>query len=215
MFCIDRCVIESVNMLKKIALVVIVLLAGMFLLANAFILSFHGSIVPAAAVPERNVALVFGGGMKSPGVMTDMQTDRVVEAVALYKAGKVKKLMMTGDDGVYVNDEVTFMRQYAIQQGVLAADVSVDPHGYRTYESCYRARHVYGLTSTIAISQEFQLSRIIYLCQGFGINTLGVAADLRDYGFASYKMNVREALARLKAFWQFSITRPMPISLEK
>ncbi len=202
-------------MLKKIILVIVVFSMGMFLIANAFILSFQGSIIPAGAVPERHIALIFGGGMKAPGIMSDMQTDRVIQGVALYNAGKVKKLMMTGDDGAYYSDEVTFMKQYAIELGVPLEDILVDPHGYRTYESCYREFHVYGMTSTIAVSNKFHLSRIAYLCQGFGIDTLGVAADLRDYGFDEYKMNVREALARLKAFWQFSITRPLPISLEK
>lgn len=202
-------------MFKKIILVIVIFCAGWLLIANALILSYHGFIVSASTVPARPVGLVFGGGMKSPGVMSDMQTDRVIQGVALYKAGKVQKLMMTGDDGGYVGDEVTFMKQYAIDQGVPAQDIMVDPHGYRTYESCYRERYIYGLTSTIAISQEFHLSRIMYLCQGFGIDTIGVAADLHDYGFYSYKMSVREALARLKAFWQFAITHPKPMSLEK
>lgn len=202
-------------MFKKIIFVIVIFFGSWFLIANALILSFHGLIIPAATVPERPIGLIFGGGMKSSGIMSDMQTDRVIEGVALYKAGKVTKLMMTGDDGGYVGDEVTFMKQYALEHGVPASDILVDPHGYRTYESCYRERYVYGLTSVIAVSQTFHLSRILYLCQGFGIETLGVAADLRDYGFDGYKMEVREALARLKAFWQLAITRPMPRSLEK
>lgn len=202
-------------MIKKSIVIVLVIGLGLTLLVNSFILSYGSYIVSMDAIPERPMALIFGGGMKSPGVMSDMQTDRVLQGVALYQHGKVHKLMMTGDDGGYVGDEVTFMRQRAIDEGVPAKDILVDPHGYRTYESCYREKNIYGVTSTLVVSQSFHLSRILYLCRGFGIEALGVAADRRGYGWQIWWMNIREALARIKAFWQFEITHPQPMSAEK
>lgn len=188
---------------------------GLTLLINSYILSYGSYTVSMDAIPERPLALIFGGGMQSPGVMSAMQTDRVLQGVALYQHGKVHKLMMTGDDGGYVGDEVTFMRQRAIDEGVSAKDILVDPHGYRTYESCYREKFLYGVTSTLVVSQSFHLPRIAYLCRGFGIDTLGVAADRQSYGRQTWWMALREALARVKAFWQFEITHPQPVSMEK
>lgn len=183
--------------------------------ANALILRWPHQVISVADAPTSSIALVFGGGMKDATTMSDLQADRVSVGIELYKQGKVKKIMMTGDDGAYVSDEVDAMRKAALDAGVPADDILVDPHGYRTYESCYREHFVYGLDSAIAISQNFHLARISYLCDHFGLKTVGIAADLRDYGFTKYKMNIREFGARLKAWWQIVVTKPPPMSLEK
>jgi SanA protein len=74
---------------------------------------------------------------------------------------------------------------------------------------------VYGVTQALVISQEFHLPRIMYLCNGLGINVTGVAADLRDYGYAGYKAEARELLARVKGWWQLEVSKPQPRSLQK
>lgn len=190
--------------------------AGLVILwyANAVILSyntniFHSDVTNVANIPTSTTALIFGGGMKSPTEMSDMQYDRVLVGVDLYKLGKVQKLFLTGDDGAFRGDEISAMRALAVSEGVPAEDIVADPHGYRTYESCYREAQVYGVTSTIAISQSFHLPRIRYLCEHFGIKTIGVAADARQYD-SWWVQNAREWLARLKAWWQVEITKPDP-----
>jgi vancomycin permeability regulator SanA len=160
--------------------------------------------------PTSTLGLVFGAGVKKDGTPTPMLADRIYAGVALYKAGKVQKLMMTGDDGRMWSNEVDSMRSVAVQLGVPAENIIVDRHGYRTYESCYREAKVYGVTSTIVISQAFHLSRIMYLCDNFGISSIGVASDFGNYGWDEYWMEVREAGARLKAWWQVNFTKPLP-----
>lgn len=169
-------------------------------------------------VGEADVALVFGGGMKGDGVtMSDLQTERVDAAVALYQAGKVTRLVMTGDDGQNRVNEVDAMMAHAIAAGVPTSSVSTDPHGYNTYSSCYRARHEYALQTgeVIAVSQRFHLRRIAYICNSFGIAVTPFEADRGPYGFwgAVWGMHVREYLARLKAVWQVEVTHPPPIEL--
>ncbi len=184
--------------------------AVVLLMANVIVVSKQKYIFSFETVPTSSVALVFGGGMHSKTEMSTMQKDRVIRGVELYKAGKVFKIMMTGDDGETSGDnEVGAMRQFAIDSGVPASDVFVDPHGYRTYESCYRERYVYDITSIIAVSQSFHLPRIIYFCRGFGIETVGVASDLQPYGWRTVLSNVREVGARLKGWWQKEISKPM------
>lgn len=161
---------------------------------------------------EMPVAMVFGGGMLENGDETPMQYDRVEVGVQLYKEGKVGKLLITGDDGRRVVNEVDTMKQHAIEKGVPESDIVVDPAGLRTYESCYRAKEIYGITHAIGVSQDFHLSRIIYFCSRHGINIVGFSADKRVYD-NQMKMEVREAFARVKGWWQQEITKPKPTYL--
>lgn len=200
--------------MKKLFLLAVGLGIAMTIHANLEILP-HGSEVVSAVAdsPTGTVALVFGGGMKTTSTMSEIQEDRVIRGIELYKAGKVEKLLMTGDDGARVVDEVHPMRDYAVAHGVATEDIMIDPHGYRTYESCYRAGKVYGITEAVAVSQRFHLPRILYMCNSLGVKTAGVAADLRTY-HAIWKMQAREIGARLKGWWQIEVTKPEAGSLE-
>lgn len=183
--------------------------------ANFSILRYKKYIVSPIDVPTSSVGLVFGGGVNDEGKLDSMPFDRVLAGVALYKLEKVKKLMMTGDDGQVRMNEVGAMSETARAYGLPKDDILIDPHGYRTYESCYREAKIYGINNVIAVSQEFHLPRIIYMCRHFGIETVGVAADFRGYGKDSVYMSVREMGARLKAWWQINITKPLPRKLTK
>lgn len=174
------------------------------LFSNLYILSFgKGKILSSVeTVSSAPVALVFGGGMKDDGVtMSEMQEDRVKRAIELYKAGKVQRLVMTGDDGGNNANEVGAMKKYAIENGVPAIAIEIDSHGYNTFKSCSRAKQVFHLDEVIAISQTFHLSRILYFCSHDGIKITGVSADLRDYGWRGkiWTGGMREWLARVKA----------------
>ncbi|MFB6225824.1 MAG: hypothetical protein ABEJ02_00555, partial [Candidatus Paceibacteria bacterium] len=75
------------------------------------------------------------------------------------------------------------------------------------YESCHRANNVFGIDKMAAVSQNYHLSRIAYICSNFGIKTLGISANLSDYETTG---GIREVLARAKAVWQTEVTRPHP-----
>ncbi len=191
-----------------------------FVVTNVMILAYGGSRITSDVheLPHTPIGLVFGGGMKSPTEMSDMQTDRMKRGVELYNLKKIDKLMLTGDDGAFRSNEIAAMRAYALSAGVPETDILTDPHGYRTYESCYREHYVYGLTSTIAISQSFHLPRIRYFCEHFGIKTLALAADLRDYHedrHSIWTMYGRESLARVKGWWHVAVTKPLPRTLSR
>lgn len=148
--------------------------------------------------------------MRGKGLQTDMQYDRVKQGIELYHTKKIQKLMFTGDDGALRADEISAMKQMALDAAVPPQDILIDPHGYRTYESCRRARFEYGLNEVIAISQSFHLPRIRYLCEHFGVRTIGLSADLRDYEEV-WTPYLREALARVKAWselFRYDVTHP-------
>ena len=204
---------------KFITVSLTAIVAGVFLFflifSNLVILQNKRNMMFVEDAPTSSLALVFGGGLNNDGSPNDMAMDRVIEGVALYKSGKVAKIMITGDDGQRYGNEVDVMKKAAVDFGVPEEKILLDRHGYRTYESCFREARVYGVTDVIAVSQAFHLPRIIYLCENFGIKTYGVAADLRDYGADSFKMGIREVAARLKAWWQVRISHPLPTTMEK
>jgi len=200
-------------------LLLIIFAVGFFLRANTVIDTYYGAQHIYAhndlsSVPTSSVALVFGAGLRSDGTPSIALRDRVLSGVDLYTAGKVQKLLMTGDNGHRFYDEATAMKRLAIEAGVPEEDIVLDYAGFRTYESCYRARDIFELTQVIAVSQAYHLPRIRYICERLGIDTIGYSADRSVYPPRFVRAwNIRESLAKVKALWQVEITRPEPTFL--
>jgi vancomycin permeability regulator SanA len=166
-------------------------------------------------VPHQRVVLVFGAGIRADGRLTRVLADRVEAAIALYQAGRVQKLLLTGDNSSQYYDEVSAMRRYALERGVAATDVILDYAGFSTYESCYRAQAIFGLQEAVLVTQQYHLPRALYTCQQLGVAAVGYGVD--DWGvYPAALMSrfvVREALATAKALWQVHVTRPAPTFL--
>jgi vancomycin permeability regulator SanA len=154
----------------------------------------------AATLPAHHVALVFGAGLNGAGGPSAVLYDRVATGVALDRAGKVAKLLMTGDNSQVDYNEVGVMRQTALDLGVPATDIVLDYAGFRTYDSCYRARDVFGLRAATLVTNRFHLPRALYTCQALGLDVVGVDADRRPYAGTAY-WTVREVLALPVAAW--------------
>ena len=171
-------------------------------------LRYRGRIVTSEAVEHRPVAIVFGAGVYPDGRLSPMLADRVLTAVDLYQAGKVDKLLMTGDNSIATYNEPWHMAEYAIARGVPETDIAFDYAGRRTYASCWRAKHIFGLDQVVLVTQRFHLPRALYLCESLGLDARGVAADRRDYGLASTRYALREMLARVKAWLDIHLLHP-------
>jgi SanA protein len=131
--------------------------------------------------PARRVAIVLGARVYPNGSLSGMLRDRVETAVALYKAGKVQKILMTGDNSREDYNEPDAMKAHAIKLGVRAADIQPDYGGRRTYDSCYRARAIFEVDSAIVVTQAFHLPRTLFTCSQLGLEAVGVVADQRVY----------------------------------
>ncbi|MCB0112811.1 MAG: YdcF family protein, partial [Caldilineaceae bacterium] len=131
--------------------------------------------------PSGRVAVVFGARVYASGRLSAMLRDRVETAVQLYEAGKVQKILVSGDNSSVYYNEPDAMAAYAIERGVPAEDVQPDYAGLRTYDTCYRAHAVFGLDEAILVTQRFHLPRAIFTCEQLGIDVVGVAADQREY----------------------------------
>ena len=165
-----------------------VLLTGLFLIftlgfklwvdtrANGLIYTYD-----SPKLPGKHVALVLGAGLNVRGEPSAILYDRVATAADLYKAGKVKKLLMSGDNGDVDYNEVEAMRHAAVELGVPDADIVLDYAGFNTWDSCYRARDVFGQKDVLIVTQKFHLPRALYVCRHLGVSAIGVAADRQPY----------------------------------
>ncbi len=207
-------------MLKKILkttirwAAILSLIAVMVLAVPRLVTAFFSSarIFSADQAPQKRVAIVFGAGLWRDGSPTPVLRDRVATAAQLYFAGKVEKLLMSGDNSTANYNEPAAMQSYALGLGVPEDAIVLDYAGRRTYDTCYRAREIFGLQQAILVTQQFHLPRAIYLCNSLGIDAVGVRADLRQYRKRSlFFWNLRETPATLVALWEAHISRPEPI----
>jgi SanA protein len=173
----------------------------------------HSRIYRSAAdVPSAPVAIVFGAGLYRNGTATPVLADRVAAAVDLYRAGKVRKIILTGDNRFPEYNEPAAMINLALSLGVPEDDLIPDYAGRRTYDSCYRARFVFDVQQAILVSQAFHLPRAVYLCDQMGIEAVGVSADRREYRISSRILwTLREWPACISAVVETQITHPQPV----
>lgn len=168
-------------------------------------------------VPPKSVAIVFGAQVRPNGQLSPMLAARVRQAAEAYRAGRVQKILMTGDNSRTDYDEVTAMKSYAVELGVPANMIHLDYAGFSTYESCYRARDIFGVRDAIVITQGFHLPRAVYTCAHLGIDTVGLETDDRGaYSTRTMRRHVtREMLAIAKALWDVHLWQPLPTFLGK
>jgi vancomycin permeability regulator SanA len=197
-------------MLFKLVLILILLsAAGLLLPRLATALYARPLTYASAAVPARPVAVVFGAGLWRDGSPTPVLRDRVKTAADLYFAGRVQKLLMSGDNRFVYHNEPGAMRQYALELGVPDEAIVLDYAGRRTYDTCLRAKDIFGLTDVILVTQSFHLPRAILTCNALGLHGVGVPADLCDYRRGSLLFwNLRELPATFTAFWDLYVVHP-------
>ena len=172
----------------------------------------HGRMYTASGAPTRPVAIVFGAGLWRNGSPTPVLADRVTSAADLYFAGKVEKLLMSGDNRFVNYNEPEAMRQLALSLGVPDEAIVLDYAGRRSYDTCYRAKAIFKVDQAILVTQAFHMPRVIYLCNRLGVDSVGVESNLRMYRKSSMLYwNMRELPATLTALWDVNISHPVPV----
>lgn len=155
------------------------------------------------ALPENRAALVFGAGLNRGGGPSAILYDRVATAADLYSAGKVTKLLMSGDNSTENYNEVEAMRRAAVELGVPDDDIVLDYAGFNSWDSCYRARDIFGLDSATLVTQRFHLPRAVFTCRHLGIDAVGVTADRQPYRTGYNEL--REYVALAGTAWRILI----------
>lgn len=219
---------KSVSILRRVVPWIVLggLLCGLTV-GYAVLIHVPRSTVPyryesPIGLPKKPVAIVFGAGVYGERP-SRVLAERIQGAISLQVLERTQKFLFTGDNSSVNYDEVTVMQSYAIRNGIPAEEITLDYAGFSTYESCYRARTIFGVTEAILISQEFHLARAVYICRQLGVDAVGLGVSdwlyeptgqrPRTLTIAESRYRVREFLATTKALWQLHVTKPEPTYL--
>ena len=169
---------------------------------------FVDSIVDIADAPQAPVGIVFGAGLRRDGGPTTVLYDRVAAAAQLFSEGKVDSLLLSGYETVEGYNEPSAMRKVAESLGVPSEAIVTDGLGTRTFTTCERAISTFGIKQALLITQDYHLPRALAICEGLGIDAVGVSADLRPYSPRALQYwETREIPATLVALVEIFISR--------
>lgn len=159
------------------------------------------------AIPRNDVGLLLGTSPKLKNGNNNLYFDyRILAATVLYKSGKIKYILISGDNRKKDYNEPEEMKNALIQKGVPESAIYLDYAGFRTLDSVVRAKEVFGQSRLTIISQRFHNERAIYLAEQNGIDAIGYnAKDVNAY--AGLKTNARELLARVKMFIDLAVDK--------
>jgi SanA protein len=168
--------------------------------------------IPVEEPPR--VAIVFGARVFGNGEASPVLYDRVLTGVELYRSGRVKKLLMSGDNPTQSYDEPTAMKNTAMELGVPETDIVLDFAGRRTYDTCFRAKEIFEIKRAILVTQEFHQARALYLCNNLGVESVGITANRREYE-AEGHWEFREFFSVASAWFEMNFLPFEPVGGEK
>ncbi|HEX8198513.1 MAG TPA: ElyC/SanA/YdcF family protein [Pyrinomonadaceae bacterium] len=172
----------------------------------------QNSITEIRVEEPSRIAIVFGAGVREDGEPSLALEDRIITAAELYRSGRVRKILMSGDNRFENYNEPAAMKEQAIRRGVPAENIIADFAGRRTYDTCYRAKEIFGVERAVLVTHEFHLNRAIYLCQAAGIDSVGITADRRRYDDSTRRAWAwRETFAVVAAWFDVNLLQPTPI----
>lgn len=129
---------------------------------------------------KNDVGIIFGAGINGDQPSKYLK-DRLDAGISLYKANRINKILLSGDNGSDEHDELTVMKNYCFNHGVDTTKIFIDYAGFDTYSTMYRAKHIFNIKRATLISQEYHLNRAIYIGQKLGIRSVGYSANNGEY----------------------------------
>lgn len=190
----------------RVTLAVAVLGAVLLAVANLVVVArVHGRATDDVAhVRHAQVAIVPGALVDPSGRMSAMLRDRVDGAVALYRAGKVDRILVSGDHGRLGYDETDTMRDAVVRAGVPGRAVFTDYAGFDTWSTMARARRIFGVRSAVVVTQGFHMARALDLGGAAGLDVHGLRVG-GAYGAQGRRSTLREVVARAKGLEQATL----------
>ena len=162
-------------------------------------------------VPGKTTVLVLGSQTRGTRLSRVLE-DRVIGGIALIERRTGRKLLLSGDHGDRYYDEVNAMRLYVLANaaGIAEEDIFMDHAGFNTYDSMYRARDVFEVKDLVIVTQDFHVSRAVYIARSLGLDAVAYAQSQQKFAFPTrFRWELREYLARVKAF-VFVLFKPHP-----
>ncbi|GAB1641604.1 vancomycin high temperature exclusion protein [Krasilnikovia sp. MM14-A1259] len=167
-----------------------------------------GHVYAQDAVPAAPVALVLGAQVDPGGVPSPFLAARLEIARRLYADGKVGAILVSGDHGRWEYNEPGAMFEWLVGHGVPSQQIVLDHAGFDTYDSCARARQIFGVRQAIVVTQSYHLERAVTLCRHLGVDASGVGDDtVRIYKQPWLHSSIRERGAVVKAMFDVASGR--------
>lgn len=159
-------------------------------------------------LPKNNdVIIVLGAGIKKDGTPSDILADRLKTSIEIFKFDCANAFLLSGDHGREDYDEVGAMKKYILKYNIDEKVILLDHSGFSTYDTMYRAKGIFQVKRAIIVTNEYHLSRALYIARKLGIDAYGIKSDKRRYNLMNnYKK--REMLAQLKDFIYVNILKP-------
>jgi len=183
-------------------LILIILSLVSILLANSTINKQTKSRIysDTDSIPENNVGLLLGTSkFLRNGNSNQYFENRISATIQLYKAGKIKNVVISGDNSKKDYNEPEDMKNELIKRGIPEDRIYLDFAGFRTYDSVFRMKEIFGQDRFTIISQEFHNQRAVYIASALKLNAIGFnAKDVNAYN--GFKTKIREKFARVKMF---------------
>ena len=152
------------------------------------------------SIPDNNVGLLLGTSKYlRNGKSNQYFSNRISATVQLYKAGKIKNIVISGDNSKKNYNEPEDMKNELIKYGIPENRIYLDFAGFRTYDSVFRIKEIFGQDKFTIISQEFHNQRAVYIANSLNLDAIGFnAKDVNAYN--GFKTKIREKFARVKVF---------------
>ena len=160
-------------------------------------------------IEKKYVAIVLGARVYADGTLSDSLTERLMTAKWLYKKGKVKRILVSGDNRFDHYNEVRAMYLWLVKHGVPKRDIFLDYAGFRTLDTMVRAAKVFKVKDAIVCTQGFHMARSIYLAKQAGIDAVGMNSSGELY-YVVKRIKVRELIARTVAFLDVHVINRQP-----
>lgn len=165
-----------------------------------------------ADTPEFKVGLLLGTSKYLKANDNPYYAHRIEAAAQLYKSGKIKKIIASGDGSTFGKCEPEQMRADLVAKGVLLEDIVLDYAGFRTLDSVLRCKKIFGVSEFLVISQDFHCRRALFIASRHGISAKGFAAEDAAHESMRRRRQSREFFARSAAMADVDIiNRPAKI----
>lgn len=192
--------------LKKVFLFLLVVLGvGLLLIIglNSYIeRQTHSRIYTHVdSLPQFNTVIILGASVHSDGKLSPILQERVDTGLSLYRDGKVKRFLLSGDNRTSDYDEVNSMRNYLMKRNVPDSLIFVDPAGIDTYDSMYRSSAVFEVQDAIVVTQQFHLPRTLFIATQLGLDYYGFPAEAIGHKTETSLIR-REKIANFKALYE-------------
>lgn len=172
--------------------------------ADDYIIDFS----EAEKLGDVDCIIVLGAGVNRDGSMSSVLHQRVSAGSKLYYAGVSDRLLLSGDHSRKDYNEVGVMKAYMTEKGIPESVVFTDHAGFDTYDTMYRARDIFKAKKVLIVTQDFHVSRAVYIARSLGLEAYGYACDGKNT-FAGFRNEGRETVARAKYVLN-SMFKPQP-----